>query len=151
MQLKTCHDCKKELPLTEYYMMKSKYKEKTYIFPRHVCKKCNVIYSYKWRIKNKDRYLETIRMRKYKKKIKLLNEMGGKCKCCGCVDFWNLSFDHITPILRKNGTGRTDMMKILIKDKKLRKQFQILCHGCNLSKNTNERCVIDHKLRMSFV
>ncbi len=79
-------------------------------------------------------------------KIELFNSMGGKCKCCGITEWWNLTVDHIKPIhqpfIKRENTYK--MVKRLLKNKGDRKDFQILCFGCNNSKNTNEKCGLDH-------
>lgn len=83
----------------------------------------------------------------YNKKIKLLRLMGGKCVCCGNIEFWNLTLDHIIPIRRKNHE-RSELTTYLLKNPDKMKEFQILCYGCNNSKNSYEKCRLDHSLKI---
>lgn len=145
MKTKTCYVCKKTWNIDNFYKIKTKYKDKVYECYRGICKICHSKETDKWRKKNYEQYKNNYRTARHTMKIKLLKEMGGKCICCGCKDYWNLTYDHIKPIKRKN-RARTDMTQKLIKNKELRKKFQILCYGCNLSKNVYEKCVLNHEL-----
>lgn len=148
MQLKICLVCKKEKPTNDFYMQTNKYKDKVYTYTRYLCKTCLINDTANWRVKNRDKYLKRLRNKRHTSKIKLIGEMGGKCICCGENKYWNLTFDHIIPLRRKDNKRHTRVDSDLIKNKKNRKFFQILCYGCNISKNSNEKCLLDHELKI---
>jgi hypothetical protein len=75
----------------------------------------------------------------------MIDILGGKCTCCGVSEWWNLCIDHIEPL---NGTKREKVWTtyIFIREypEDARNEFQLLCFGCNASKNKYYKCVIDH-------
>jgi len=78
------------------------------------------------------------------KKLELFNKLGIKCACCGVGEWWNLTIDHIMPL---NGEKRINTSTLTIKllnDSKLLKEYQTLCFGCNSSKHTGVKCMIEH-------
>lgn len=151
MQTTTCNTCQKTMSIDNFYVMTNNYIRKktgeavTIKYPRKPCKKCTLKNSKVWVRKNKERSRKSQRMWSYNKRIELLRMMGGKCKCCGSTEWWNLTLDHIIPLRRKNGE-RYDLTIGLIKNSEKRKKFQILCYGCNNSKNAYDKCSIDHTL-----
>jgi hypothetical protein len=92
------------------------------------------------------RYKKTYRDCSHRVRIKLINLMGGKCICCGVSEWWNLTFDHIIPIKTQKRENVTTFIRKLIKNPELRKDFQIMCFGCNGSKNIYEKCQLTHDL-----
>lgn len=148
-----CNGCNQLLPINDFYIMKQKYISKRgnptrfYQYPRKPCKRCIYRQSKKWVKNNKTRNNNSVRDWAYNKKIKLLRLMGGKCVCCGNIEFWNLTLDHIIPIRRKNHE-RSELTTYLLKNPDKMKEFQILCYGCNNSKNSYEKCRLDHSLKI---
>ena len=151
MQITTCNTCQKTMNIYNFYVMIQSYIRKktgeavTIKYPRKPCKKCTLKNSKDWVGKNRKRSRKSQRMWSYNKRIELLRIMGGKCTCCGVIDFWNLTLDHIKPIRRKNGE-RFDNTITLLKNPEKQKDFQILCYGCNISKGAYDKCSIDHTL-----
>jgi len=64
--MKTCKDCKKEKPLTEFGTRKN-YNNGGDDYIKSFCKKCMVQRTYAWREKNKKKYLDY--QKKYHEKI----------------------------------------------------------------------------------
>jgi hypothetical protein len=54
-KFKRCIDCKKELPITEFYE-RPNYNRTITIYYQSMCKKCEIIRAEKWRINNLKRY-----------------------------------------------------------------------------------------------
>jgi len=153
MQTHSCNRCGKTLSLSNFYIMSSEYfskKLKTvvkYTYPRTPCKKCIKNDSKNWVKNHHEQWLSSSRKLKYKNKIKLLRIMGGKCVCCGNTEYWNLTMDHIVPT-RESGSNRIDLVPLLLDNPSMHSKFQILCYGCNNSKNSHESCKIDHDLKI---
>jgi len=81
-----------------------------------------------------------------KMKIEIIKNRGGKGICGGLTQWWILTFDHIKPIKGHNRLNTLVLLWKLYKNKELRKDFQVMCFGCNASKYTNECCGLDHTL-----
>lgn len=90
------------------------------------------------------------KIRAIKYKLKALKKLGGKCKCCGCTEWWNLEIDHIKPHpVRNRGAGFSHMLyKKIVKNEISVKNLQILCAGCNRSKNRGKKCTLNHELNV---
>ncbi|MDE1814715.1 MAG: hypothetical protein KGH87_08915 [Thaumarchaeota archaeon] len=133
--MKKCRTCKQLLDENSFDQIYLKQYDKIVICG-NICKDC----------KNKRRKTENNRNKGYlnKIKIKLINEMGGKCVCCGLTQWWILTLDHIIPIKGKNREHSYKLYYKLLKDLELRKDFQIMCYGCNSSKNDGEKCTLNH-------
>lgn len=148
-----CNGCDHILPLSDFYRFKVRHistvgKSDTYYnYPRTPCKKCILKQSREWVKNNRVRSITKVRLWSYRKKIELLKIMGGKCICCGNTEWWNLTLDHLIPIRRKNHE-RTGITTLLLKNPQMMKDFQILCYGCNNSKNSYEKCRLDHTLKI---
>jgi len=91
-------------------------------------------------------------IRRSKIKIRVLKLLGGKCVCCGLnINFWwVLTVDHIKPkrsrsIYESTVSFYTDILK----GKLNKDDFQVMCQGCNNSKNTGEKCGLSHDLPIS--
>jgi len=91
---------------------------------------------------NKKHISKRNRERDYDIKKQLINEMGGKCVCCGLTSWWILTLDHIKPVKKqRRGQYRTFILKLL-NNPNMRKDFQVMCYGCNNSKNIGDKCLI---------
>lgn len=102
------------------------------------CKQCEL-----------DRYEKFIsygRKRNRENKIKLIIEMGGKCACCGITQWWVLELDHKKSVKKYNLKREQSSILIskLLKNKKLREEYQWLCSGCNMSKMAKGKCILPH-------
>lgn len=98
-------------------------------------------YHIEYREQNRKNINKWSRLRKYKIKQQLLKEMGQKCVCCGITEWWLLTLDYIKPIKGIRNRSESLVAKLL-KNKELQREFQIMCFGCNNSKNTGEKCLI---------
>ena len=84
-------------------------------------------------------------------KKQVIDHYGGRCTCCGEGEPCFLAIDHINgngnshrKAINKWGSG---FFKWLIKND-FPKEFQILCHNCNMGKHLN--CgICPHKARIS--
>ena len=64
--------------------------------------------------------------------VRRIQAAGTSCACCGIGEWWNLTLDHIIPRSRGGGDDPANI--------------QVLCMGCNRSKNRYTRCTLDHAL-----
>jgi len=99
-------------------------------------------YSSKSVTKNRDRINTRARNRCRRIRIETLRHYGGKCTCCGENHMEFLSIDH----MRGNGqkhrreNGISSIYDWLRKSNYPTKDFQILCHNCNLAKGFYGYC-----------
>lgn len=134
--LQTCKKCEIEQPRSNFKEIVVIIGENKIISYNLTCFKCEELKILKYRKDYRDC--------SHRSRIKLIQIMGGKCICCGITEWWNLTIDHIIPVkTQKREDGKT-LIRKLIKDSELRKDFQILCFGCNGSKNSYEKCQLDH-------
>ena len=93
-----------------------------------------------------DNRIESHRKYRTELKDKVIKVLGGSCVCCGLTSRHNLTVDHIEPIM---GAKRLENWKlyILIRDNPVDAlmEFQLLCFGCNASKNKYEKCSLNHE------
>lgn len=106
-------------------------------------KSLNKKYTYKWRDKNRERYLYYTRILNRRKRAEvrqaILKKFGGKCVKCGFDDPRALQVDHI------NGGGQKEFKdlgvrryyKNILEDKEGR--YQLLCANCNAIKRIEEK------------
>lgn len=78
-------------------------------------------------------------------KRKALEMLGGRCACCGVSEWWNLTVDHVRPVLGKRKYIGIQMFRSVVRGEADAGNLQVLCFGCNASKNRYERCKIDHE------
>ena len=68
--------------------------------------------------------------------------LGGECNCCGESEFMFLAIDHIQGGGRKHRTqkkgGGNYQVDILKRIKAGSRDFQLLCHNCNMGKHLND-------------
>lgn len=130
-----CRECKFELTIVNFRKLTMPDKTEVY-YP--LCINCEF-----------DKYNKKLtkeRTYKHKLRIRLINEMGGKCVCCGLTQWWCLTLDHIKPIRTQDREELKVLYCRLLKYPELRKDYQILCFGCNGSKSAGEKCQINHNL-----
>ena len=67
-------------------------------------------------------------------RLKLIEELGGKCNSCGETDYIVLDFDHI------HDDGHKDSGKNIVFEVKANpSRFQLLCKNCNWRKEYSRR------------
>ena len=100
----------------------------------------------RWRINNPERYKigrEKAKEDNKKRRKKVIDYYGGKCKCCGESEIKFLAIDHI------NGSGRKHRFSVCAGsserfyqwiDKNYPDYLQVLCHNCNLAKGFYGSC-----------
>ena len=93
-------------------------------------------YNIKWRAKNKDYYRSYAKEWARKIRREAIEHYGGKCVCCGESMYEFLALDHI------NGGGNKHRKEIKntnlgrwLKTNNYPKEFQVLCHNCNMGKS----------------
>lgn len=77
-------------------------------------------------------------------RIKVIDAYGGKCTCCGETEFKFLSVDHIKGNgnqhrLSVAGHKKASILRWLVRNN-FPKDFQILCHNCNMAKGCYGVC-----------
>lgn len=82
------------------------------------------------------------RQRRREIKQEVINHYGGKCKCCGELNLFFLSIDHIM----QNGaehrrqlksSGRQQTIYSWLKRNNYPEGFRVYCHNCNLGSYIN--------------
>jgi hypothetical protein len=97
----------------------------------------------KWVKNNNDKICKIRRNSYIKKRIELINLMGGKCVICGFSDYRALQIDHI------NGGGSNEINRCKntnkyyqdiknLSNEERNKKYQLLCANCNWIKRTEE-------------
>ena len=75
----------------------------------------------------------------------VFNHYGRECACCGATE--RLTIDHMHGDGKQHrveiGMGSSQLYRWLVANR-LPSGFQTLCYPCNRSKNTGDRCLIDH-------
>lgn len=121
-----------------------------------ICKKCKSNYSKKyysipknknkareyWRI-NKEKKLALGREHRLRKRLKIIEQYGGRCACCGENEQRFLVIDHI------NGGGNKHRKEFnligskfyhWIEKNNYPEGYQLLCHNCNMTKGIYGLC-----------
>jgi len=95
---------------------------------KNICKKCHS------RRCNTPEKREYLRQRNQELRRIVIKGYGGKCACCGEGHHEFLSIDHINGDGQKHRKekGRTGILSDIIKNN-FPKNYQILCHNCNLA------------------
>lgn len=75
-------------------------------------------------------------------KKKLFTIYKPQCICCKLTSRHNLTFDHKIPLKGKKRNTGIKLLKEVINGKK--DDYQILCFGCNISKRTGIKCILNH-------
>jgi hypothetical protein len=100
----------------------------------------------RYRMNNREKCRDANKVYRIELKRKAIRVLGDRCNCCGITEWWNLCIDHIEPIM---GMKRVHNQKlyILIRDNPIdaRNEFQLLCFGCNASKNKYKECTLPHR------
>jgi hypothetical protein len=77
-------------------------------------------------------------------KLKIINNYGKLCKCCGYNDFYALTIDHIFgdgSLERKNlRISGLAFYRHLIKNNYPKDNYQLLCYNCNCCKGAYGKC-----------
>lgn len=131
--IKTCAKCKIKKTLNNFW--KNKGRNDGY---NSYCKLCQDSY----RVNNLKVINELGRIRRNKLREEILKQYGGKCTCCGELEYKFLAFDHI------NGGGNKHKILVGRGEKFLRwivknnypSILQILCHNCNQAKGAWGKC-----------
>lgn len=85
---------------------------------------------------------KNVRLRE-RRRIRVLEKMGGKCATCGINDTMVLQIDHITPL--NTGKARltlTQLFPKILRDEYDMTSLQLLCANCHMRKTTLERRTI---------
>jgi len=73
------------------------------------------------------------REQRLKRRLFVINKMGGKCAMCKCDNPVVLQIDHIKPQLAKKGNGwsGSNLVNAIYRKKKSTKGLQLLCANCH--------------------
>jgi hypothetical protein len=135
---KICTQCKLEKELSEFH----KRTDGHGLGVRHVCKDCTSENDKspkraeqrrsavrKWLANNVDYFKDSYKAQRET----ILNQLGGKCECCGETQYEFLAIDH------RNGGGIADrkhrsggsFLRKVIKEGCPKDKYRVLCHNCN--------------------
>lgn len=131
---KRCGKCKQVLSRSAFYKNRARSDGlDTY------CKPCNVTYQTQHR--DPDKYREQCRRNAKKRRMDLLEELGGSCACCGESTYEFLQFDHVEGdgADHRRFVGHKAISTSLIRKWGIEK-FQILCANCNFAKGSGTSC-----------
>ena len=124
MGTKACIRCGVKKPLGEFRLQKGREKART------ICRSCDREYSKQWYQLNKERAAAYNRTQRRKRKMGVVEALGGKCVRCGFDNWKALQVDHINgggyveyqqgphKVYKKILDGQTD-------------EYQLLCANCN--------------------
>lgn len=144
--MKVCPKCKKEKENNDFYNDKRR-KDKLSFWCKQ-CKKEEIHYYTK--TSESYRLAKAKSVKKYRtitfvnNRTKLFKIMGNKCICCGVIEWWNLTIDHIIPLNGKKRIVTPTLYRKLLDNPEEIKYYQLMCCGCNYSKHTGEKCTINH-------
>ena len=131
-----CSNCKKEKPATEFHADRKTTRGYSY-----ACKECRLnLYvrgtenkkvraekARKWR-KESPQHLVARR----KRRIDVLNRLGGKCVCCGESRIEFLTIDHVKGLSHRTSRDSGDMLINQIRNSNYStEEFRVLCYNCN--------------------
>ncbi len=82
------------------------------------------------------------RFYRYNFRKKVILGYGGKCACCGENQYEFLAVDHVDNNGKQDRQEKKNTYRILryILENKFPKEYQVLCHNCNLSKAFHKYC-----------
>lgn len=84
--------------------------------------------------RNPKRFNDRIKDRNKKRRAQMIQDLGGKCACCGETELIFLCLDHIKGGGRREyekGGGPNGIWKRAIKEGLPRDKYRILCWNCN--------------------
>ena len=87
------------------------------------------------RAANKEKFREYTRERYHKRRNKVIEQLGGKCVCCGITE--NLEFDHIDRTTKKAKVSTLLASSSLAAAIEEAKKCQLLCNSCHIQKTIN--------------
>jgi hypothetical protein len=109
------------------------------------CKPCKTEYNKTYYQNKAEELKEKANQRHKKLRLRVLETYGNKCVCCGETTNEFLAIDHVKGNgnahrreMKENGGGHY-IMHWIIKHN-FPKDFQILCHNCNMSKGFYGYC-----------
>lgn len=79
------------------------------------------------------------------RKRRAIEVLGGSCVCCGIDVPWVLTVDHVKPLAGKRRESQSIIFRKII-DGGERSEYQVMCSGCNSSKNHGSQCTLDHTI-----
>ena len=96
--------------------------------------------------KTKEHVCKLKGQRSVQRKLKLFKILGMKCVCCNISEYWNLTIDHKIPLRTSKRQSAPSLYRELLENPEKRNTIQLLCFGCNVSKNRFEKCKLDHAI-----
>ena len=117
--MKICPDCKQS--------------DKVFVSNGY-CRPCHYARTEHWRKANPDKSRKIIRTYNRKKRDRVVQLLGGRCKRCGETDWRCLQIDHVggggTKEHKKLGVARVNAKVLRLEGK----GYQLLCANCNWRK-----------------
>lgn len=133
-----CSRCKQEKPVDAFF------KRSDRRIGRHsACKDCMYLAGKSWRKANRARHRELGAKRLRKERQEALEHYGSRCICCGEKHLVMLAFDHVNNDgyeRRKAGEPYGSELPRWLKRHGWPKDFQLLCHNCNMAKSILGEC-----------
>jgi len=102
-----------------------------------------------YRERAKPKIAEWHRNKRIERKLEVIKGYGGCCACCGEKEYYFLAIDHVNGdggIMRRNKAHPEGAIfyKWIIENN-FPKEFQILCHNCNMAKGILGHCPHEDK------
>lgn len=131
-----CSKCKQDKPTTEFQPEPVHCKARGFSYQ---CKECRKVYKnnpkYKaYQVNYGKENAETYRENQRRRRREVIEELGGKCECCGETEYQFLAIDHINGLTKRDRTDSGNSLAVKVKrsgyDKTI---YRVLCHNCNMS------------------
>lgn len=96
----------------------------------------------KWASEHREENRQRANAKNAQLRTEAINAYGGKCVCCGEIEFAFLAIDHINGGGNKHRkiVGASSQFIRWLKKNNYPTGFQILCHNCNLAKGFYGAC-----------
>jgi len=126
-------------------------KEYNIKYSKYICDPCLKVKNEIKYLNNKEHINKIQKITEHNRKIKVMENYGGKCVCCGECAIEFLTIDHInddgSQIRKetKQGTGGK-LYRWLIKNNFPKDNYQILCYNCNCAKGFFGYCPHNKKI-----
>jgi len=86
----------------------------------------------RWRATYTKKHYDEIRQIHWKRKLKVVEMLGGKCRRCGEMDIRVLQVNHINGGGRRDPLGKTDLYLEIVQGRRPIDDLELLCANCNI-------------------
>lgn len=139
--LRTCKKCHTAKPLEDFAKDHNCKLGRTW-----TCRKCAVARADLWWKNNPDRHRangrRTMRNRRVRARQAILAGYGGRCACCGETEPVFLALDHVNEDGKQHRSKFATSLGVYsdVIKRGFPKDFQLLCHNCNMAKSLAGEC-----------